>query len=289
MILLKNNSTNLKNKVAVITGGTGGIGSVIALLFAKEGAKVIIIDVDKKRIDALVKKIGNGSIGIKIDVRNPSQIKKAVSEIAIKFKKIDVLVNAAGIQGPIGLFIDANLDDWTNNIKINLFGTANFCKAVLPLMIKRKGGRIINFSGGGATFSRSHFSAYAVSKIGIVKFSEILADEVKKYHIYVNAIAPGGINTNMLKEVLQQRKSAGEEEFKKAQERKKTGGTPPELVAELVLFLASEKSHNLTGKLISAPWDNWKKWSKKDIDQINKTTKYTLKRIDNKIFKEIKT
>ncbi|TRZ83055.1 SDR family oxidoreductase [bacterium] len=287
MTLLKNNSTNLKNKIAVITGGTGGIGSVIASLFAEESAKVIILDINQKKINALVKEIGRKSIGIKADVRNLAQIKKAVNGITKKFKKIDILINAAGVYGPIGLLVDSDLDNWFNNIKINLLGTVNFCKAVLPLMIKNRGGRIVNFSGGGATFSRPHFSAYAVSKTAVVKFTETLADEVKKYNIYVNSIAPGAINTNMLKEVLQDRKGAGKEEFEKAQERQKTGGTPVELVAELVLFLASEKSHNLTGKLISAPWDNWKKWNKKDINQINKTAKYTLKRIDNKYFKEI--
>ncbi len=287
MALLKNNSTNLKNKIAVITGATGGIGSVIASSFAREGAKLVIIDINQKKIDALVKKIGGESIGIETDVRDLAQIKKAVNKIIKKFKKIDILINAAGIYGPIGLLINSDLDNWFNNIKINLLGTVNFCKTVLPLMIKRESGRIINFSGGGATFSRPHFSAYAVSKTAVVKFTEILADEVKSHNVYVNSIAPGAINTNMLKEVLQNRKGAGKEEFKKAQEREKTGGTPPELVAELVLFLASEKSHNLTGKLISAPWDGWKKWNKKDIAQINKSAKYTLKRIDNKYFKEI--
>jgi len=271
----------LKNKTAIITGGTGGIGKAIAEHFLKEGARVLIVSRNKNKLRETQKYLSCfGKIYIfKADIALLKDIKKAVLYAKKIFKNIDILVNCAGIQAPLGPFVKNNLLDWWKNIKINLLGTVAFTKEILPLMLARKSGKIINFSGGGATSSRPNFSAYAVSKIGVVKFTEIVAAELKNSGVYINAIAPGAINTNMLNEVLKAGKIVGEKELKEAKKRLKEGGDSLEEAVLLVLFLASDKSNGLSGKLISAVWDDWKNWDKNKIAEIMKSDKYTLRRV----------
>jgi len=278
----------LKNKVIIISGGAGGIGKRVALFLSQEGAHLVIADKNKVEINKIVKSLPNKALGIKTDITKIQQIKETIKETLHEFKKIDVLINAAGIQSPIGLFNENNAKDWKTNIEVNLLGTISFCKEVLPVMIKSGKGKIINFSGGGATSPRTHFSAYAVSKTGIVRFTEILAKEVNKYNVQVNAVAPGAVNTKMLKEVLEAGKKAGDRELKEALKRNTLGGTSPDLVARLIVFLSSSRSGSLTGKIISAKWDNWEKWNKENINKINNEDIYVLRRIDNKYFKSIK-
>lgn len=281
----------LKNKVAIVTGAGRGIGQRIALKFAQEGAKVVVASLLEAEIKDTVEKIkgleGN-ALGIKVDVSNPKEVKRMVKNTLQRFGKIDILVNNAGIQGPIGPLEKNNSKDWLKTIEVNLFGTFLCAKEVLPYLRRQKRGKIINFSGGGATSSRPNFSAYAVSKTAIVRLTEILTDELKEYSIQVNAIAPGAVNTKMVEEVLRAGKGAGKKAISEAKKQLKSGGTPPERVAELVLFLASNKSDGLSGKLISAVWDDWKEWDKEKINNIMKSSDYTLRRIDNKYFQERK-
>jgi NAD(P)-dependent dehydrogenase (short-subunit alcohol dehydrogenase family) len=124
-------------------------------------------------------------------------------------------------------------------------------------MMRKNSGKILNFSGGGAVSPRPRFSAYGTSKAGVVRLTETLASELKGYNIGVHAVAPGAVNTRMLELVLAAGEAAGKEEIAKARKQKREGGVPPPKVAELAVFLASEKSDGLSGRLISLPWDNW--------------------------------
>ncbi|HVO28398.1 MAG TPA: SDR family oxidoreductase [Candidatus Paceibacterota bacterium] len=272
----------LKNKVAVITGGSGGIGRVVAEFFVREGARVVIVSRGRKDISPVVKEIaavtGKQVSGVSCDVADAKAAARAIRGIAKKFRRVDVLVNCAGIQAPIGPFAGNKIEDWENNIAVNLFGTVHACKAVLPFMMKRRSGVIINFAGGGAVSSRPNFSAYAVAKTGVTRLTEILADELKPYHIRVNAISPGGVNTGMAEEVLRVGARAGKAELAKIKKQFQTGGVPPELPAALAVFLASNDSRGLTGRLISAPWDKWNAWGKKQIKAIMAGDKFTLRR-----------
>jgi NAD(P)-dependent dehydrogenase (short-subunit alcohol dehydrogenase family) len=261
----------LKNKIAIITGGAGGIGSVIVKKFLAEGATVIVLD----RLPSAVP----GVKSYPIDIADYASTRKVIGRILKKYQRIDILVNCAGIQAPIGPFIENRFADWEKNIRVNLLGTAALSSMVLPSMVKRKSGVIVNFAGGGATSSRPNLSAYAVAKTGVVRFTEVIADEVKKYGVRVNAVSPGAVNTAMTYEVLRVGKKAGAKELADVKNRLKNGGTPPELVADLVIFLASDKSRELTGKLISAVWDKWRKWDKAAIKKIMESDKYTLRRI----------
>lgn len=279
----------LKEKVAIITGGSRGIGKGITNVFLLEGARVIIAARSKSKIKETIENLRYKGeiIGVVTDVSDETQVKRLINKTMESFGNIDILINAAGVQAPIGPLIDINVQEWVKNIRINLIGTMLCCKTVLPIMIKKRKGKIINFSGGGATSPRPYFSAYAVSKVGVVKLTEILAQEVKEYGIDVNAIAPGVVNTRMLDEIIQAKEKAGSKEAREAIMRKKKGATLPEVAGELAVFLASEESNGLTGRLISAVWDDWK-----DVNFKNMLMKDydwgTLRRIDRRNFERIK-
>jgi 3-oxoacyl-[acyl-carrier protein] reductase len=269
------------SKVAFITGGSGGIGRTVARELAREKFKVVLAGRNRRGLASVCASLRKEGIAVRTvvtDVARPADVRRAVTGTLRAFGRIDVLVNCAGVQAPIGTFASNKLSDWEHNIRVNLLGTVHTVHAVLPSMARRKEGVIVNFSGGGSTSSRPNFSAYAVAKIGVVKFTEILADELKGTGVRVNAVSPGAVNTGMLTEVLRAGARAGAKEFADAKKRLKEGGTPPERVAELIAFLASPKAKPITGKLISAVWDPWEKWSPADIKKIAASDIYTLRR-----------
>jgi 3-oxoacyl-[acyl-carrier protein] reductase len=277
----------LKDKVTIITGGSRGIGKAIAKRFLQEGSRVCIAARSKTEIDSTVKDLQQAGrlTGIPTDVSKWEAVQNLVERTITQYGSLDILVNAAGVQGPIGPLLEVDIREWTDNIHQNLIGTVQCCKAVLPVMMGRKQGKIINFSGGGATSPRPNFSAYACSKVAIVRFTETLAMEVKDYGIDVNAIAPGAVNTRMTVEVINAGNKSGEKELSIAVEQRQRGGTSPELAAELAVFLSAEDSNGFTGRLISAVWDDWRN-SYKNISEIADSSLYTLRRIDGKNFIE---
>ncbi|MGB8993039.1 MAG: SDR family oxidoreductase [Desulfobaccales bacterium] len=271
----------LENRTALITGASRGIGKALAVSLSRAGAFVGIISRRQEALHQVAGQItdrGGQAVPLVADVARPEAIKEAVSRALEVMGQIDILVNAAGIQAPIGPFLENDLLAWEHTIHVNLLGAVRMTHAVLPMMQARRQGKIINFSGGGATAPRPCFSAYAASKAALVRFTETLAVELKPYNIQVNAVAPGAVNTRMLDEILAAGEKAGAE-YHQAQERARQGGTPVELVCELVRFLASPASGSLTGKLISAPHDPWREWGGKD-DQLNTTPLYTIRRLD---------
>lgn len=281
----------LKDKVAIVTGGSGGIGKVVIKMLAKEGCRIIAVSVSAPELEALESEflaVGFNVETVQGDVSDWAQAEKITDMALKKFGAIDILINAAGIYGPIGLFKDNDIAKWSQAIRVNLLGTVNFTRAVLPAMINKKAGKIINFSGGGAANNFPHFSSYATSKAAVVRFTETVAEELKPCNIQINAIAPGAVNTRLLDESLTAgREAVGEKFYEKIIKQKKEGGDSPQLAADLILFLISDQSFNLTGKLISAKWDNWKEWDKTEIERLNNSAEYTLRRIDNKYFQEI--
>ena len=276
----------LKNKNIILTGASGGIGKYIARTCDLEGANLFMIDLFENQLCSLfqsLKNANNKSACFILDISNEQTVKETTNQIeSICGDQIHVLINNAGIQSPIGEFESNSLNEWKENIKINLFGTVNLTHAVLSKMINNKSGRIINLAGGGSTGPRVNFSAYGIAKTGIVRFTETIARELEKYNIFVNAVSPGAINTRMLDEVLASGENAGNE-LSNAIERKDKGGDDPMHIAELITFLASDDSYGITGKLISAIWDPWRKIEfqehLKDDPDIA-----TLRRIDNKYF-----
>lgn len=247
---------SLSGKTVVITGGSGGIGGAVKTAFLKAGAEVFNVDLRQADIMA--------------DVSNYRDVARTAVKISSKKKAVDVLINAAGIHGPIGFLPDIDSNRWKLAINTNLFGTFNCIKAFYPLLRNSKRGKIINFSGGGATSPRPFFSAYAVSKVAVVRLTETLAEEFtrKKCHIDVNAIAPGAVNTPLLREAV----AAGDKQPRNWEK------LTPEKAVELCLFLASDKSNGLSGKLISAVHDDWRNFHG-HLKEIMSSDAYTLRRI----------
>jgi len=272
----------LKNKVALITGGSGYIGKAISRAFLREAAKVMLVARSVDELSAAKNELSDGFKSVEIykaDVTHSTDVKNLVKKTLKIFGKIDILVNAAGIYGPIGSSLDVDFDKWKQTFEINVFGTFNLMQRVLPIMIKKGRGKIINFSGGGdGPFPR--FSAYSSSKAAVVRLTETMAAEVKDYHIDINAIAPGPVNSRFLQQALEAGEEAvGKKRYQALLKQKNEGGVPPEKAANLCVFLASSASDGLTGKFLSAVWDDWKNWDKNKIAQIMKSDKYTLRRV----------
>lgn len=269
---------NLKNKTAVITGASRGLGLAIAETFFASGANLILI---ARNLDALehfrrTHYTDNQSIEI-IQADLGKDLQKCIAKLS--GKKIDILVNNAAISGPIGPLWENDWDHWLYALQINMTAPIALARAVLPHMIAQNDGRIINLSGGGATQSRPHFSAYAVAKTGLVRFTETLAEEVKSYRITVNAIAPGVMKTEILTDIIQAGKTiVGEKEFSVAFDKLQSDNSMTENPAALCLFLASEQSHGISGKLISATWDPWQSLDHYS-DLLKSSDIYTLRRI----------
>ena len=271
----------LKDRVAIVTGGGRGIGRAIALALAEDGADVAVVSRTSAEIDRVaveIKALGRHALALRADVSDREAVDTMVGSVIGKWGKVDILVNNAGIQGPIGSVIETGIDEWIKTVHVNLIGTFLCTRAVLPGMIKQQRGKIINLSGGGATSPRPNFTAYGVSKTGVVRFTETVAEEVSKFNIQVNAIAPGSVNTRMTEELLSAGKAAGDKAISEARNQLETGGTPPEKAAALAVFLASEKSDGLTGRLISAVWDDWQQFPGQ-IEKIMASDLYTLRRI----------
>lgn len=274
---------NLEKKVVVITGASQGIGKAVAIAFAKQKSIVIICARTKTDLDKTKKEIiesGGLCDSFIVDVSQEIEVQNFIHAIIQKYQKIDVLICCAGIYGPLGKLENNDLLMWKKTIEVNLLGTVYCVHAALPHMKKAKQGKIITLCGGGIGGKniKPNLSAYTSSKAAIATFTEVIAKEIEDDHIQINAISPGAVNTRLLDEVLNNSDAVTNEFLSEAKKQKENGGTPPEKTASLCLFLASNRSNDITGKLISAVWDSHEKLSKFH-DQIKNSDVYTLKRI----------
>jgi NAD(P)-dependent dehydrogenase (short-subunit alcohol dehydrogenase family) len=263
----------LLGKTALITGASRGLGRAIADALRHAGADVALCACHAFTVAA-----GESKTTTHVaDLSDPDVPKTLIDEVLAAHGRIDILVNNAAVQGPIGSFDSVDFTRWQSVFNVNLFAPARLCQLAIPQM-RQRGGKIINLSGGGAASPRPHVSAYGSSKCALVRFSETLAVELKSDRIDVNAVAPGPMNTRMLDEVLEAGQSAAPLEFDAAEKRKRDGGVPPGKAAELVTFLASPASDGITGRLISAVWDDWKSFADRR-EEIADSDLYTLRRI----------
>lgn len=279
----------LEGKTAIVTGGGRGIGRAIALGLAREGADVLTFSRTQAEVEATAAEIrhcARRGIALVADVRRPKDVSRVVNRAVEEFGRIDILVNNAGIPGPIGKLLDNEIEAWVETVQTYLVGTFLCCRAVLPHMIMRRQGKIINLSGGGAATPRPCFSAYAAAKAGIVRLTETLAEEVQEFNIQINAIAPGAVFTRMLEEILRAGEAAGAVGLAEARRCQQTGGTPPERAAALAVFLASCESGKLTGRLVSAVWDDWPEMVRQ-FPRLASVGGYTLRRIDSHVLRSI--
>lgn len=274
----------LKNKNVIITGASIGFGKALAEKFLEEGANISICSRDEVKLNDTKKELAskfpsNLIFSKKCDVSVENEVKIFIKQTIEVFNKIDVIVLNAGVNGPFGPFDQIPLDEWKKSIDINLFGVLIPCREIVNHFKENKQGKIIVLSGGGATSPMPNLSAYAASKSAVVRLSETLSKELLQYNIDVNAIAPGALSTRMTQRVLDAGPElVGEDFFKKNKQWKETGATPLEFGTDLAVYLASTESNGITGKLISAQWDNWKKLHEY-IDVLKHSDIYTLRRI----------
>jgi 3-oxoacyl-[acyl-carrier protein] reductase len=277
----------LANKVCLVTGAGRGIGKVISLEFARKGANLALCSRNTSEVEGVASEVaqvsGDSPKVFKTDVSEFAQVSGMVSKIIDHFGKLDVLVNNAAVQGPIGLLWKNDVQDWRKTIEINLIGTMHCCKAVIPCMIAARRGKIVNLSGSGEG-AFPCFSAYSCSKSGVVRLTETLAAELVEYNIQVNALAPGATNTRFLEQVLNAGTEAGEY-LQKAFKQRDSGGNNPEKAAQLATFLASDDSSGLTGRLFSATWDDWREL---DPGKMVNSSLYQMRRIDGARYLERK-
>ena len=239
----------LKGKVAVITGGNSGIGQATALLFAKEGAKIVIAARDEISGQDTINRIresGGQAIFVKTDVSNESDVKSLIAHAIVKYKKIDILFNNAGIEleKPV---TETTSEEWDRVMDVNLKGVFLGCKYAIPYMIRQGGGSIISTASAAGIVGNPNLAAYCASKGGIVLLTKEMALDYAKNNIRVNCVCPGAIMTPMLQRFIE--KSPEPEETKRAMAEAHPLGRlgKPEEVANAVLFLASEESSFVTG------------------------------------------
>jgi 3-oxoacyl-[acyl-carrier protein] reductase len=235
----------LKNKVAVITGGAQGIGRAIALGMAREGAKVVVADLQPEKARSVadeVKRLGSEALGFEVNVAEESSVQGLAEATFANFGRIDILVNDAGIYLKSSV-ADMSEGDWDRTLNINLGGNFLCCRAFVPAMRAQKSGRIISMASGIGHYGMKQFSHYAASKAAIIGFVKSLARELGPDGITVNAICPGSANTAM------PRGHRSEEEV-----MQRLHSTPlprvlePEDIAGPILFLASDAAAYITGQ-----------------------------------------
>jgi NAD(P)-dependent dehydrogenase (short-subunit alcohol dehydrogenase family) len=277
--------TILTGKVAIITGANQGLGLEISREYIKEGASIIMCARDLEKLmqarESLLPLTAENQtiLALSADVSSHESVNSLIENSLSKFNQIHILVNNAGVYGPMGFIEDVDWDEWMQAISINFLGSVMMCKALMPHFKSHHYGKIIQLSGGGATNPLPRITAYAASKAAVIRFAESLAEEVRGTGIDVNAIAPGALNTRLLDQVLEAgQEKVGFDFYERSLNQKTEGGASLENAAGLAVFLASEKSDGISGKLISAVWDAWESFPE-HLGELNNSDVYTLRRI----------
>ena len=195
---------DFKNRTALVTGGAQGFGLDIAKRFLKSGAKVIIWDIDSKMLEKVIKEINNPNLSSNIvDVSNYQDVEKCVTNIT-KNSNIDILVNNAGITGPTAALWEYDVEMWKKVVDINLMGTFNCCRTIVPNMIKNNYGRIVNVASVAGKDGNANASAYSVGKAGAIGLTKSLGKELADKNIAVNAVTPAGAKTRILDQMTKE-------------------------------------------------------------------------------------
>jgi NAD(P)-dependent dehydrogenase (short-subunit alcohol dehydrogenase family) len=234
------NQFDLKDRVCVVTGGSGAIGLAIARRFAASGARIVLWDVNGEAAEAAVQSVGGG-LASRVDVTDLQSIEAAASEAHARFGSIDVLVNAAGINGPIGPVETYPLDGWRQVIEINLTGVFLCCRATVKYLREARHGRIVNLSSVGGKEGNPNQGAYGASKAGVIALTKSLAKELADTEIRVNCVTPAAIESDMLQKMTPDARA-----FVLAKIPLGRPGKPEE-VASMVAWLSTEECSFSTG------------------------------------------
>jgi len=248
--------------VAIVTGGGAGIGKAISLVFAAEGAAVVVAARTRSRLEAVVDEIrskGGRATAIPTDVSDENQIRKMVAQTLNEYGQVDILVNNSAAMGAFANVVDIKLDDWNEELAVSLAGVMLCAREVLKSMIPRQSGNIINISSDSGKSGYAMRSPYCVAKWGVIGLTQTLALEVGEYNIRVNCIAPGWVKGERLEKVMKDRAGATglsyEEVYKQIIDKAIAEAALGRIVtaaevAGAAIFLASDESSGLTGQTI---------------------------------------
>ena len=237
----------LAGRVALVTGAAQGIGKAVALLLARNGADIVVSDINLEKAEETaneINSIGRKALAVKVDVANWNDVEQMVEVILEKFAKIDILVNNAGITRD-KLILRMTDEDWDAVLNVNLKGTFHCTKAVVRHMAKQRSGKIVNIASVVGEMGNAGQANYSASKAGVIGLTKTIAREFAQRGININAIAPGYIETPMTEALPEKAK----EELKRLIPMERLG--KPEDVAEAVLFLVSEESNYITGQVLN--------------------------------------
>ena len=269
----------------IVTGGSQGLGRAIVEACGRAGANVLFCARSEAQMKVAREELqptfleGNRVVAQTCDVSDEGDVARLFARAEAEFGVVDAVINNAGIQAPIGLAEDNDWAEWRRCVEVNLFGTMLMCRAAIPIFKKAGRGKIVNLSGGGAAAPRARYSAYAASKAAVVRLTETLAEELREFHIDVNAVAPGALNTQMLAQTLAAgAEQAGGAAFAQAEKQADGGGNSMEKAAALCVYLASPESNGITGRLLSAPWDPWQTLHERR-EELAASDIFTLRRI----------
>lgn len=244
----------LKGKTAIITGGSSGIGRATAIAFAKQGAKVCLMDIKEEnaeKVKSEIEKLGGEAFVTDVDLADPARVEMGIKEVEKKWRRLDIVFANGGINGVLAPIEDLTPEEWDNTINTNLKGTFHTVKYAIPLLKKQGGSIVITSSvNGNRVFSNIGMSAYSTSKAGQMAFGKMAALELAKYKIRVNIICPGAINTNIGKNTDKRpelEKVKIPVEFPKGRHPLEDKPGQPEDVAKLVSFLSSDEASHITG------------------------------------------
>ncbi len=279
-------SLDLSGTRCLITGATGALGSATARALYERGADLVLTARSAESLAALAGELRDHRIGdvtlVPLDLALASSVAKLVDRLD---GGLDVLINNAAVQGPIGPFATTDWDAWEAALRFDLLVPVALTRAVLGLLTspghrRTRRSKVIMVSGGGATGPRPNFSAYAVAKTGLVRFAECLAHELKDSPVDVNAVAPGAMPSALTAMILAADPAAtGAQERASAEKALGSGGAETLVrAAELIAYLASAVSDGITGRLISAVWDPWPRLATYR-DSLAPSDIFTLRRI----------
>jgi len=262
----------------VVTGSSTGIGRALVERLLANGHSVC--GIARSDQTDFARRNSGRFLASRCDVAEWAAVERAASEAADRWTHVDALITAAGVQGEVGRTVALDPVKWTSTLRANLDGTFYAIRAFDALLARApRRGKVVCFSGGGATKPRARFSAYGVAKTGVVRLVETIAEEERDRPYDINAIAPGAINTRLTDEVLALGPDVvGASEFAAAQRQKATGGASLDKALASVEWLISAASDGISGRLISAPWDPWPTLGAK-AEELRSSDIYTLRRI----------
>lgn len=258
---------DLSGQVAVVTGGSRGIGREIALHLAKAGVKVAVTARDKGKLASVAKEIEareSAGLAVEMEVTDRESVEAAIRKVEQSLGPVDLLVNNAGISGPKGHLWEVDPEDWWKVLEVNVRGVMLCTRAVLPGMLERGRGRIINMGSNAGIFPFPEVSAYCTSKAALLRFTDTVAADLEDRGIPIFAVSPGLVLTDMT------------EDLKKKEVFAAADWTPIERIAELSVYLASGKADVLTGRYIHARSDDIEKLVR-DAEKIREDDTYALR------------